>query len=192
MAAGVSNYFDLTGTYGFTVRVFYEEAFDQEANESVLNITDLQVMTSYNIEAQLYYLNGSVIVDGGNVVTFDSKAGTHSVYIYEKNDFRSVDADEESGQPPWDADNIIHNEDGSKTVSISVNITGWNSIDGGLCDGWSVSGTVDVELTTIDRGLIYLDTGSSIEAFQIYIEDGQEWYQFAPYIEDGIIFYLYS
>lgn len=34
-------------------------------------------------------------------------------------------------------------------------------------------------------GLMYIDSGAAMEAYQIFIEDGSNWYLYMPYVENG-------
>lgn len=41
-------------------------------------------------------------------------------------------------------------------------------------------------------GLVYIDNGTSEEAYQAFIDNGSDWEQYAPYIDSGSTFILYS
>lgn len=41
-------------------------------------------------------------------------------------------------------------------------------------------------------GLVYIDNGSSLEAYQCYIDNGSSWDLYAPYIDNGSSWDLYS
>ena len=41
-------------------------------------------------------------------------------------------------------------------------------------------------------GLVYIDNGTSVEAYQVFIDNGSGWDQYAPHIDNGSAFVLYS
>lgn len=41
-------------------------------------------------------------------------------------------------------------------------------------------------------GLVYIDNGTSLEAYQVFIDNGSGWDQYAPHIDNGSTFVLYS
>lgn len=136
-------YFDISGTNGVTVRVYWSETNSIEKNQSVVTITDLQVMSSW-YSGFTYYLDGTISVDDSVAVTMDSYTGTHPVTLSELNTFYSVDGTLGA------VSEITHNDDGSKAVTIAVSIKGYTSSGSGG-SGWSVSGSQAVTLTTIPR-----------------------------------------
>ena len=74
----------------------------------------------------------------------DSTRPTHSVYVTALNAYGTLSGGMGS------LSDIIHNGDGTKDVTISVNITGYTA-DGKDGSGWNVSGSKSVSLTTIAR-----------------------------------------
>lgn len=136
-------YFDISGTNGVTVRVYWSETNSIEKNQSVVTITDLQVMSSW-YSGVTYYLDGTISVDDSVAVTMDSNAGTHPVTLSDLDTFCSVDGTLGA------VSEITHNDDGSKAVTIAVSIKGYTRSGGGG-SGWSVSGSQAVTLTTIPR-----------------------------------------
>lgn len=150
MAAGKSGSFELTGTYGITVKVFWSETYTMDSNQSVVSIDKVQVKSSkYNNVT--YYLNGNISVDGSKVITFVVTSGTHNAdLIRGLNTYVDVVAAGNYKKPPWTTGNITHNNDGSKSVSITLDIYGATK-NGGQGDGWKVVGSKTVELTTIPR-----------------------------------------
>lgn len=152
MAAGKSGSFELTGTYGITVKVFWSETYTMDSNQSVVSIDKVQVKSSkYNDVT--YYLNGNISVDGSKVINFVVTSGTHNADIIRGVDvYVDVEAASGSSYPnsPWKTGNITHNNDGSKSVSITLDILG-ATLSGDKGDGWKVVGSKSVELTTIPR-----------------------------------------
>lgn len=136
-------YFDIAGTNGVTVRVYWSETNSIEKNQSVVTITDLQVMSSW-YSGVTYYLDGTISVDDSVAVTMDSNTGTHPVTLSDLDTFYSVDGTLGA------VSEITHNDDGSKAVTIAVSIKGYTRSGGGG-SGWSVSGSQAVTLTTIPR-----------------------------------------
>ena len=149
MTAGKSGDFTISGSQGMGCKVCWSESCDVENNLSVLAV-DVKILCTGMGGGYRYYLNGSISVGGSAVVSFNSTAGSHSVYaVY------GQEADIHAGSssyaaPPWSSGNIAHDSDGSKSVSVSVNFSGY-SPDGGGSSGFSVSGSSTVALTTIPR-----------------------------------------
>ncbi len=80
--------------------------------------------------------------------------------------------------------NIAHNEDGTKSISISGTFTTKST----YITGGSVSATID--LPTIIRGLVSIDTGSEIVKAIPFIDTGSGWIQAAAYVDNGSTFKL--
>ena len=146
MAQGVSGYFEITATKGFTVRVFYNETYDTESNRSAVSITDIQIYCkSYPTG---YYFTGSASIGSVAVATMDSTKGYHSVYAL-LNNWASMTVKDAPGFP-W-TQNVTHNSDGTASVTITLKMTGYTLDGKGGGNGWTVSGTNTIQLTTIPR-----------------------------------------
>ncbi len=143
MASGVSSYFDLAGSKGITLRIYYQETYDITTNASTLAITDVQIYSA-TYKGIVYYPNGTIKIGGTTVVTMDSYSGTHSIYVGAVNTWYSI-----SGS--WGSlSGIAHSSDGSGSATIAVDVTGVYT-GGGYPNGWVVSGSKTVTLTTIPR-----------------------------------------
>lgn len=42
-----------------------------------------------------------------------------------------------------------------------------------------------IKLSYIDGGLVYIDNGSTLEAYSVYIDNGSSWDLYIPYIDNG-------
>ena len=136
---GLSGQFDLKSSNGScTFRVYWSETYDIAGNKSVISIDKVEIKSTAYVGQ--YWLNGTISVNGENVVSFNSSAGTHAVYIEANNTFYQVTG---NVAPPWASAEVAHNYDGSKAVTIAVNVKG---IPGG-----AVSDTESVTLTKIPR-----------------------------------------
>lgn len=142
MANGKTGFFELSGSKGFTVRVDWAETYDVSTNKSEVNITSIQVKSSLYVG--VYYLNGSVSIDGAPAITMNSGSGTHNVSLVRVDTYATANGSMGS------VSDIEHATDGSKSVSITLDIGGFNTSQSGG-NGWKVSGTVSVPLTTIPR-----------------------------------------
>ena len=83
---------------------------------------------------------------------------------------------------------IKHNDDGrlSMSAKASIDMATVSYTPGPL----SLSGTMD--LTKINRGLVYIDNGSGFDAYQAFIDNGSGWDQYIPYIDNGSSWDQYS
>lgn len=163
MATGKSGYFDLATTKSnVKVRVNWSETYEISTNASVPQIDSVQVMalSPYGYYGYTYYPDGSVKVAGTAVVTFKSATPSHSVRIAAQDTWYSI-----SGAP-YTSGSISHNADGSKSVTIAVDITGYTN-DGSGDSGWRASGSKTVELTTIPRASTIGATDANVGATSI-------------------------
>ena len=143
MAQGVSGYFDLTGSMGISARISYEETYDAAANSSRLTVTAVEVASAIYYH-RLYYLNGSISLEGQTLAQFDIFQGTHSVYIAAQNTWTAIQG---SDLPPWQSASISHGTDGTKTVTLSVQLYGETSSG----EYWNAAGQQQIPLTAIPQ-----------------------------------------
>ena len=87
MATGNSGSFKVSGTKNMSCTVYWSETYDVAANSHIVKITNL-TFTSTNWYGFVYYLNGSVSINGSTVATFSSTLGSHSVRV----DYQNVEA----------------------------------------------------------------------------------------------------
>lgn len=146
MATGKSGSFELSGTKGMTLKVFWSETYDVSTNKSVVSVTDLQLKTAYYIGG--FYLDGTIKIGGKTAVTFDSILGNHFFDCQTLNGYYSVYSHKDA--PPWKVSDIVHDSDGSKSVSIVVDLHGY-TVNENSGNAWYVSATKSVTLTTIPR-----------------------------------------
>lgn len=158
-------YVDFTDESGFSVRVEYQETFDEATSKSDINFTAIYVWSPW--AGVPYYLNGFVAVDKAEVIAMNSGTPTHQVSIHNANEWTEISGELGS------AVGIGH------SVTISVNISGFNGMDG-FGNGWNVSGSETVELK-FAGGIAYIGN----EMYQCYIDNGIGWDMVIPHIEDG-------
>lgn len=177
MAQGVSGYIELSdGSYGTVVRVNYSETYTVSTNKSVVSITSIQVKAT-NYYGFTHYLDGTIKINGTTAITLSSYHGTHPVTVGKQNVWYTVGGDMGSVT-------VTHNSDGSKSVSIAVSIGAYSGSASGK--QWGVSGSKTIVLTTITAGgYIYIDNGSSFDAYEVYIDNGSSWDRYTPYIDNG-------
>ena len=146
MATGKSGYFDSTVSKGAILRVHWAETYDIATNTSSVSITSIQVK-SYDYYGLFYYPNGTVKINNTPAITMNSETPTHRVYIQELNVFATVSGDMGS------VSGITHNSDGSKSITIAVDITGYTAgtQEGKYGSGWKAIVSKTIELTTIAR-----------------------------------------
>ena len=147
MAAGKSGTFELTGNRGITMEISWAETYDIATNKSTVSITKIRIKSSSYVTS--YYLNGTIKINGTTAITMDSALGTHNVYTQTKNTYYNVINSDET-LATGSVSGIAHNNDGTKSVNIVVDISGYTT-SGGAGSGWNVSATKSVDLTTIAR-----------------------------------------
>lgn len=163
MATGKSGYFDLSTTKAnVKVRINWSETYEISTNASVPQIDSVQVMalSPYGYYGYTYYPDGSIKIGGNTVVTFKPATPSHSVRVAAQDAWYSI-----SGAP-YTSGSISHNADGSKSVTIAVDITGYTN-DGSGDSGWRATGSKTVELTTIPRASTIGATDANVGATSI-------------------------
>ena len=148
MATGLSGSFELAGTKGMTAKVSWSEEYDIGTNTSVVKITAIQFKSgSYKYT---YYLKGTVVINGATVLTCRSNIPTHRVNVSATGTYYNIVANSGYAAAPWSSESITHNTDGSKSITISLDIYGY-TVSGGGNNGWRVNDSVTIDLTTIPR-----------------------------------------
>lgn len=148
MASGRSGTFELAGNKGITMEISWAETYDIATNKSTVSITKIRVKSSSYYTT--YYLNGTIKINGTTAITMDSKLGIHNVYTQTLNTYYNVLLGETGEIATGSVSGISHNNDGTKSVDIVVNITGYTT-SGGAGNGWNVSATKSVDLYDIPR-----------------------------------------
>lgn len=72
---------------------------------------------------------------------------------------------------------------------------GWNAYStssSGFFGDYTPSRNITLYATWKAKGLIYIDNGSSFDAYQIFVDNGTSWGQYTPYIDNGSNWDLYS
>ena len=149
MATGNSGSFSISGSQNMTAVVYWSETYNESANTHVVSITRIMLKSS-NWYGFTYYLNGSASINGSTVITFNSALGTHNCTVQTQNDEYQVVAAGGYANSPWSSGTISGEADGSKSVSIAINFTGF-TLDGRGANGFTCSGSRSVALHTIPR-----------------------------------------
>ena len=154
MATGKSGTFELTGSKNMTMKVAWGETYDVATNKSVASITNLQLKSEYH--GGCFYLDGTIKIDGVTAITFESRIGNHYIYCLGQKGYSAVVSQDDA--PPWKVSGIEHDSDGSKAVSITVDVHGY-TVDENSGNGWHVSASKNVTLTTIPRASAITSAG---------------------------------
>lgn len=159
---GIRKTFEIAGSKGVTAQVSVVEDYSVADNTSTLTVAVSLKNTSY--AGHIYYLNGSVSAAGHTLQTMSSSGGTHYVYIQNRNTYYPVasDATGYSGSP-WNTTSISHDTDGSKTITVAIDITGYQE-EGKGSNGFKVSGSQSITLTKIPRASTIGATDANIGA----------------------------
>ena len=149
MAVGKTGEIVISGSKGMTLKLVWSEEYDVATNLRTVSVDEMYVKSEWY--ATSYFLNGSIKIAGVTAVTFDSHSGSHYVFVGETGKYWAAEASSEDyAAAPWKVNGIGSEQDGSKSVSITVDVTGF-TMNGENGNGWTVSGTRQVALTTIPR-----------------------------------------
>lgn len=149
MVTGKSGSFELSGSQSMKAKVYWSELYDTDTNTSVVSV-DVKIISGSTGSGYLYYLNGTVSVNGTAVISMSSTAGSHNCYAVYGQEANINAGSSAYSSPPWSSGSITHDSDGAKSVSISLNISGYE-LSGKGASGFSISGSSTVALTTIPR-----------------------------------------
>lgn len=146
MAAGASGTFALNGTKGMMLKVAWSESYDPATGKSAVSIDNIYLKSEWYYAT--YYLEGSVKVADAEAVAFSPGSGNHYIAARPDGEYYAVSA--ASNPAPWKVSGIVHEADGSKSVTISVNLAGYTT-SGDDGHGWKVSGSKTIALTVIPK-----------------------------------------
>lgn len=158
MVAGKSGSFELSGSQSMKAKVYWSELYDTDTNTSVVSV-DVKIISGSTGSGYLYYLNGTVSVNGTAVISMSSTAGSHNCYAVYGQEANINAGSSAYSSPPWSSGSITHDSDGAKSVSISLNISGYE-LNGKGASGFSISGSSTVALTTIPRASAISSAGN--------------------------------
>ena len=158
MATGKSGSFTIAGTKSMSAKCYWSETYDVASNTHAISI-DKICLISTNWYGFTYYLDGTVSVENVTLVSFSSSAGGHSCIVDSQYDEYPVKAASGFSAPPWYSGEITGNADGSCSVTITLNFRGL-TINGDGANGFSVSGSSTVALTTIPRASAISSAGN--------------------------------
>lgn len=182
MTQGVSSYFDLSGDNGFSARVFYSEQYDSSTGKRVVSITGISFQST--IYGGTWYPGGTVKVDGETVLTMDyNDPATHLVTISSAGDtWWSSGGMYETDDFPYSSGEISSEDDGTKSVTITVDITLYRNSSSVKA---TVSGSATIQLTTVPLSCAYIGSGSAHVAYEAYIGNGTSFDVYDLYVGNG-------
>ena len=166
MAAGKNGYFDLACSIStFSFRVNWSETYDIDSNTSTFQIDSIQIRSS-GYYGYTYYPDGIIKINGETVLCMDSNSGQYSVRIERQNTWIGI---KKSGSLAVGSVEVPHNNDGTKKITVEIlpnryDLFRFYTSDGAAGSGWSVSGTKEIELTTIPRASTISATDANIGA----------------------------
>lgn len=197
MATGLSGNFEVTGTKNMTARFYWSETYDTIKNTHVVSIDKVQIKSS-NYYGYTYYLgssdrNGYIKVGSEQVVRFDNIMGSHNVRPG-RNSYSNINAAGSYDPAPWESSAITGNANGSCSVKISFNFSGYE-IDQEGANGFKISGEKTITLTVIDRvaptvsctttidsttGMTIKGTSSvTCDVWEYSLDNGSTWTQYS-------------
>ena len=137
--ANVNEPFVISGNNNKSAQVLVTETIDIERNQSVVSIA-LSVASASDY-GYAYFIGGDLSVDGVALVTMSQEQGSWSVTPIPQNVYCEITGS------PWSRV-VGRNADGSKTITVSVDIEGFSP---GAGKSFVVKGSVPVTLTQIPR-----------------------------------------
>lgn len=149
MATGKSGSFEVAGDKGVTMKILWSETYDTINNTSTVTITDLQFKDTWWY-GFTYYLSGTLSINGTTVATFSSSLGGHMAKNNDLESYYSIITNSGYDAAPWGDVSVTHASNGTATCPIAISMRGWNTSEKGS-NGFTVSGSSTVTLTTIDR-----------------------------------------
>lgn len=159
---GINQSMTFAGSKGISARVTARETYDPAGNTSDLQLAVEVISSRYG--GHIYYLSGVLAVQGKALQTMSAYAGSHFVYVESTGSYYPISAgDEDHTGSPWSLADIAHETDGSKTVTISLQLSG-EEANGKGADGWEVNGTWELELTHIPRASTLAATDAVVGA----------------------------
>ena len=129
--------------------LYWSETYDVATNTHVVKIDNIKFKSS-NWYGFTYYLTGSIVVNGTTVFSCSSTSGSHYVSINSQNTEYPITANSGYSAPPWSSGSITGNTDGTKTVTVKFNFSGY-SVSGTGANGFNVTTSSDIALTTVPR-----------------------------------------
>lgn len=159
---GITESFAITGTKGITAQVTVMEEYDLTENKSQISVAVAVASSVYS--GHIYYLDGAVAAAGQTLQSMNAFLGTHYVYVQQTNTpYEICAADDEHTGSPWILGDIVHETDGSKTITVSITLTGEEESGRGA-DGWTLTGSREIPLTHIPRASTVAATDAAIGA----------------------------
>lgn len=159
---GITETFVLSGTKGMSVKVTVAENYDILSNTSDIAVTAEVISSIYS--GHIYYLDGAVTAAEQTLRTMSSFGGTHFVYVQQTNiPYPIARGGGDTVDTPWELPNVVHEIDGSKTITVSVQLTG-EEANGIGADGWTVTGSREIALTHIPRASTVAATNAVVGA----------------------------
>lgn len=131
------------------MRVYWSETYEISTNQSIVQVDKVEFMSN-NWYGVTYYLTGSISINGSTVFSCSSSSGTHNTRPNSQGAFYPLRDANSNTAGPFASGGITHNNDGSKSITISATFNGY-TINGNYGSGWGCSGSAAVVLTTIPR-----------------------------------------
>lgn len=93
-----------------------------------------------------------------------------------------------NGSNLWNGDLIYYNDILYITFGASPGYELTATLNGApISNGYThtVKGDVSISVAAEAQGLVYIDTGTALEAYQVFIDNGTAFEQYIPYIDNG-------
>ena len=145
---GIIKQLVFSGSKGVTARVTVKEDYSIENNASSLTVFVDLACSRYS--GHIYSLGGTLKVAGQTLWSTSSSSGSNDVYIQSLDTYYPVRYGGTATAATWVSSAIAHEQDGSKTIPISLEIYGYEASGKGS-SGFNVSGNSNVTLTQIPR-----------------------------------------
>ena len=70
-------------------------------------------------------------------------------------------------------------------ITIAIESVRWNNTTHSASTFTIPAKSQSVTLQAVPQGLVYIDNGTTVEAYLVYIDNGTSWEQYIPYIDNG-------
>ena len=158
-------------------RFTWADEYDVAGNYSIVTLKTLKIYSKSRAGA--HWVSGTVEI-GSKVIKIAGATDTTATAVnLSVGSYASVGGPD---APPWKSNQIEHDSDGSKTITVKFHLTltstaGYSQL--------SLENSVQIALSDIPQGLGYIDSSKALGKHLIYVDTGTKWVELIPRIDNG-------